>query len=237
MTWFKKEKMNEQELNNEDILEENAEEIPFKDKRRFDDDGERINAEINDDAQVNSAPEEIKSPEIIKLESALKEITIRCDAAETKLQGVQKRFEEEKAILEKETSERRERMKKSLEQKADQGRYNFLTTLLPVLDNLNLAIGASGKDSSFENLLGGVKGTARSFEQALLNVGVKTVKAVGKTFDPELHEAVDIIETDEENDGKVTAEYAQGYTFNDRMLRPARVQVGKAATADQTAVE
>ena len=69
-------------------------------------------------------------------------------------------------------------------------RLSFLNNLLPVLDNLNLAISASEQDASFDNLLGGVKGTARSFERALISVGVETVDTVNAKFDPQLHEAV-----------------------------------------------
>ena len=228
-------KMNEFD---EEILEE-TEEVPFNDKRRFSEDGERIEVKVqegpvdtagdNPDENAGEGPEEeVKSPEVVKLENMLKELSIRCEAAETKLQGVQKRFEEERENLEKETAERRERMKKSLEQKAEQGRFNFLTELLPVLDNLNLAIDASEKDSSFENLLGGVKGTARSFERALINVGVEPIESVGELFNPELHEAVDMTETDESDEGKILAEYSKGYTFKGKLLRAARVQVGMA---------
>ena len=222
--------MNEQDFNKEEeFTEEAGNEIPFQDKRRFDDEGTRVNVDVKDSSDIIEEDHELPaSPEIIKLEKALKEMTIRCEAAETKLKSVQTRFEEEKAKLEQETSERRGRMKKSLEQKADQGRFNFLVALLPVLDNLNLALSASEKDPSLENLLVGVKGTARSFEQALLNVGVKSVTSVNELFNPELHEAVDLVETDDENDGKIMAEYAKGFTFNDRLLRPARVQVGNA---------
>ena len=153
----------------------------------------------------------------------MKEITIRCEAAETKLQSVQVRFEEEKAKLEKETAERRERMKKSLAQKAEAGRLNFLTVLLPVLDNLNLAISAAEENHSFENLIGGVKGTARSFERALINVGVETIDSVGQKFDPQIHEAVEMKEIDdEEKNGIVTYEFTEGYTFKGRLLRAAR---------------
>jgi molecular chaperone GrpE len=114
-----------------------------------------------------------------------------------------------------------------LEDRAKQGQFSFLTTLLPVLDNLNLAIGHAEKDLSLEHLLGGVKGTARSFEQALMSVGVEAVPSIGSDFNPELHEAIDMIETTAENDGKITAEYSRGYKFGEKLLRPARVQVGK----------
>ncbi len=215
---------------------ENEEGIPVTDKRRFTDDGVRIDLEENDEADADMPPidietaagtEKAKTPEVKRLEEDLIALNARCEAAETKLIEVQKRFEEERENLEKETAERRERMMKSLEQKADSGRFNFLNSLLPVLDNLNLAVDAGEKDTSFENLLVGVKGTARSFEQALMSVGVEPVQSVGELFNPEIHEAVDIAESDEEDEGKVTKEYSRGYTYKGRLLRPARVQVGK----------
>ena len=96
-----------------------------------------------------------------------------------------------------------------------------------MLDNLNLAIASSEQDPSLDHLREGVKGTARSFEQALMSVGVEAVPSIGSTFDPQLHEAIDMTEVDAEQDGKVTAEYSRGYRFGDRLLRPAKVQVGK----------
>lgn len=225
--------MNNENFENEEILDEEiidgeAEEIPFKDKRRVGEDGERINVDVKEGSETATATEPAKSAEVIKLENELKELAIRCEAAESKLVGVQQRFEEEKAKLEQETQERRERMKKSLEQRAEAGRLNFLNALLPVLDNLNLAISAANENPSFENLIGGVKGTARSFEQALISVGVETVDTVGNKFDPLVMEAVEMKEVDDpEKDGIVTHEFTEGYTFKGRLLRPARVQVGK----------
>ena len=131
--------------------------------------------------------------------------------------------------------EMRERMRKALEQRAESDRFNFLSALLPVLDNLNLAIEASEKDSSFEHLLVGVKGTARSFSQALTNVGVEPVASVGEIFNPEVHEAVEMVACDPENDGRILGEFSVGYTFKGRLLRPARVQVGKAVNVDSAA--
>ena len=122
----------------------------------------------------------------------------------------------------------RERLKKTLEGKAKQAQFDFLATLLPVLDNLNRAIKASETDPEIDHLRDGVIGTARSFEKAMLSVGVEAVPSIGEKFDPELHEAVDMAPVGPDDDGKITAEYSQGYRFGDRLLRPARVQVGKA---------
>ncbi|HEX8198355.1 MAG TPA: nucleotide exchange factor GrpE [Pyrinomonadaceae bacterium] len=213
--------MTEQEDFNEEMRdEEMTEEIPFTDKRRININGE--GAQPN--AETPKA--ETKSAEVIKLENALKEERTRREAAEAKLVGVQAKFEEVKNNLERETAEMRERMRKTLEQRAMQGQFNFLTTLLPVLDNLHLAIRAA-ENNPDQNLLAGLQGTVNGFEMALLQVGVEPVMAVGDQFNPELHEAVDIVEADE--DGVVTAEYSRGYRFGERLLRPARVQVGRAS--------
>src|SRR5215213_9701688 len=159
MSWFKKKNMdsnNEQDYSHE--LEEHAEEISVNDKRRFNTEGERVRVEVKDEAE---APKQnVKSQRETDLENRLKEETMRREAAEAKLVGVQAKFDEVKTQMERETQEMRARMQKSLEDRAKQGQFNFLTALLPVLDNLNRAIQASETDASFEHLLDGVKGTA-----------------------------------------------------------------------------
>jgi molecular chaperone GrpE len=219
MSWFNKKKMNEKDLNNEEILEEILDETEDE----------------NTGFEEETPKQQVKTMRETELENKLKEETTRRLAAESKLVGVQAKFEEVKTQMERETQEMRGRMQKTLEDRAKQGQFSFLTTLLPVLDNLNLAIDHAEKDSSLEHLLGGVKGTARSFEQALLSVGVERVPSIGADFNPEVHEAIDMAPVEPENDGKIMAEYSRGYKFGDRLLRPARVQVGKALA--QTAGE
>jgi molecular chaperone GrpE (heat shock protein) len=218
---FGREKMSENDIEKEGLLEENGGKIPFNDKRRFNADGERVRA-------GETPKEPVKSAKEIELEARLKAEIERREAAESKLVGVQAKFEEAKANLEKETADMRMRLMKTLEDRGKQAQFNFLTTLLPVLDNLNFAVAASEKDPSLDHLRNGVIGTARSFESALLSVGVEPVASIGMKFDPELHEAVDMKAVEPEDDGKIVAEYSRGYKFGDKLLRPARVQVGKA---------
>ena len=206
--------MNEQDYNNDEILEEIL--------------GNDAQDERADNAD-EQPKQKVKSMRETELENKLREETARRESAEAKLVGVQAKFEEIKTQMERETQEMRARMQKSLEDRAKQGQFGFLTTLLPVLDNLNLAIDHAEKDSSLEHLLSGVKGTARSFEQALMSVGVEAVPAIGAEFNPEFHEAIDMKEVSAGQDGLITAEYSRGYKFGERLLRPARVQVGKAA--------
>ena len=215
--------MNQDDPFNGEIFDDEPVKIPVNDKRRVTEDGIR-----EDMKEAAAATAQAKSPREIELEAKLKAETERREAAEAKLVGVQTKFDEAKAGLEKETAEMRSRLMKTLEDRSKQGQFNFLTTLLPVLDNLNLAITASEQDPSVDHLRDGVKGTARSFEQALMSVGVERVPSIGTKFDPEIHEAIDMAEVDAQEDGTITAEYSSGYRFGDRLLRPAKVQVGKA---------
>ena len=218
---FKRKKMAEQDPFNGEFSDDEGMKIPVNDKRRFTEEG------IRDDVREEAAQTSPTPARETELESKLKAETERREAAEAKLVGVQAKFDEAKQALEKETAEMRSRLMKTLEDRSKQEQFNFLTTLLPVLDNLNLAISASEQDPSVDHLRDGVKGTARSFEQALMSVGVEAVPSIGTRFDPELHEAIDMAEVDAEQDGIVTSEYSRGYRLGDRLLRPARVQVGK----------
>lgn len=213
--------MKSRDIEIDEVEETGSENIPVNDKRRFNEKGERI-------AEDEPPKGPGKSDAELALESKLKAETERREAAEAKLVGVQAKFEEAKTNLEKETADMRARLMKTLEDRGKQAQFNFLTTLLPVLDNLNLAVAASETDPSVEHLRNGVIGTARSFERALIDVGVEPIASVGNDFNPELHEAVDVTAADAENDGKIVAEYSRGYKFGDKLLRPARVQVGKA---------
>jgi molecular chaperone GrpE len=225
MNWWKREeKMIEQE--NPEFNETQEEEIKVTDKRRININGERSEAE-----EMTSKVEktDVKSTEVVALESELTKERERREAAEKKLIEVQARFEAVKTQLERETAEMRERMRKTLEERAKQGQFDFLTSLLPILDNLNLAINAAETGTAAETLISGVKSTAAGFEKALTSVGVEPVASVSTVFNPELHEAVDTVQA--EQDGIITKEYSRGYKFGERLLRPARVQVGRATAS------
>src|SRR5215203_3053642 len=150
---FKRKAMNENDPLNEEILEEEPV-LRTEDKRRFNEKGERV----REDEPVAKLP--VRSQAEVDLENKLKAEIERREAAEAKLVGVQAKFEEAKAALEKETADMRARLLKTLEDRSKQAQFNFLTTLLPVLDNLNLAVSASETDSSVEHLRDGVLGTA-----------------------------------------------------------------------------
>lgn len=187
------------------------------DRRRISIDG-AANADAGD---VENAPTEARLASHAEMEE-------RARAAETKLIEVQQRFDQLREQLQREADETRQRLARAADERVQNEKATFLRALLPVLDNLQLAIDAAERGTPVEGLLDGLRGTRSGFETALAAVGVESVPGVGELFDPELHEAVDVAETDAEQDGRVTAVYGRGYRIGDRLLRPARVQVGRA---------
>lgn len=220
------------EDNNQEDAPEEVEEIKVTDKRRIDVNGERTEAAA---AEADPPKTEPVPPIVAAMEKEVAVERERREAAEHKLVGVQAKFDELRSQIEKDTAEMRQRLQRHSEERMKIEKSEFVASLLPVLDNINLAVQAGEKDHSIDNMLVGVKGTARLFEQALMSIGIEPIASVGLDFNPELHEAVEMVEVEAEQDGKITAEFSRGYKFGERLLRPARVQVGKAVQTQASA--
>ena len=165
------------------------------------------------------------------------ELEARTEAAEKLAQEVRSRFEQLRSQLQRETDETRQRLNRAADERAERGKADFISGLLPVLDNLQRATGAAASGSTPEQIGEGVRRTASSFENALAAAGVEPIQSVGADFDPELHEAVETVPVGPEDEGKVMAEYTRGYRIGERLLRPARVKVGRSFERTQTAGE
>jgi molecular chaperone GrpE len=153
------------------------------------------------------------------------------------VQDVQARFDQLRQQLQRETDETRQRLNRSADERAATAKARFIADFLPALDNLDRAIEAVSSGAPREAVLEGIRSIATSVQNALTNAGVEPIVSVGERFDPELHEAVDTAEADDEMDGKVISEYSRGFRMGDRLLRPARVQVGRAAGQARNATE
>ena len=170
--------------------------------------------------------------------SYVEELEARTKAAEQQVQEVQARFDQLRQQLQRETDETRQRLTRSANERAAADKANFIASLLPMMDDLERAIEATANDASREAILEGIRGIATSFKNALTNAGVEPIVSVGEHFNPELHEAVDTADAEPEMDGKVIGEYGRGFRIGERLLRPARVKVGRAVTTQvQNATE
>jgi len=198
-------------------------------KGRRDDDPEirvtdrrRIQLDDNENADHNAV---VETPNLKP--SYVEELEMRTRAAEQKTQEVQSRFEQLRKQLQSETDETRQRLNRAADERAQREKADFIAGLLPVLDNLQRATEAAETSDSTEVIAEGIRRTASSFENALAAAGVEPIDAVGETFDPELHEAVETVEVAPEDEGRVIAQHTRGYRIGDRLLRPARVKVGR----------
>jgi molecular chaperone GrpE len=105
---------------------------------------------------------------------------------------------------------------------------DFARELLMVADNLERTIAAAAERPETvkdDALIEGVRATARLLEQTLSHFGVRKIEALGKRFDPSLHEAVMEADDPSQPPGTVVRVVENGYTIHDRLLRPARVVV------------
>jgi|KBSSwiStaDraftv2_1062776.scaffolds.fasta_scaffold78108_3 molecular chaperone GrpE len=198
-------------------MEEGQNELRVTDRRR-------IYLDPEEPEQTNEEP---KTPSLKP--TYVEELEARTQAAERQVLEVQSRFEQLRAQMQRETDETRQRLNRSADERAANAKAKFITDFLPVLDDLQRAIDAVSNNAPREAVLEGIRTIATSVQNALTNAGVEAVTAAGEEFDPELHEAVDTAEADPEMDGKVISEYSRGFRMGDRLLRPARVRVGRAS--------
>lgn len=160
--------------------------------------------------------------------SYVEELELRTKAAERQVQEVQSRFDQLRQQLQRETDETRVRLNKAADERAANSTAKIIASLLPVLDDLDRAILAASENPDSASLLEGLRGVSTYFKNALSSAGVEPLSSVGEEFNPELHDAVEAVDVDDSLEGKIIEEYARGFKIGERLLRPARVKVGRA---------
>ena len=109
------------------------------------------------------------------------------------------------------------------------GCQGVVQELLPILDNFERAIESASKSKNFGSFLEGVEMIFRQMNDALERKGITRIDAVGEIFDPNIHEAVMQVASEEHPENTVVEELQKGYMLHDRVIRPAMVTVSKGA--------
>jgi molecular chaperone GrpE len=122
----------------------------------------------------------------------------------------------------------RRRMAREQEAARREGRRAALLPILPVVDALERALAAGSTDPDFYE---GVAATHRLFLNALREAGAEPVEALGRPFDPAVHEAIGTLPTDGLDPGTVAREVRRGWRLGDELLRPAQVVVASSREA------
>jgi len=99
---------------------------------------------------------------------------------------------------------------------------DVLTTMLPIMDNLEKAAEAKTEDTQYQD---GVKLVSRQFAEALKSLGLEEIESVGKKFDPQYHEAVSHIEDKTKGEQEIVQEYRKGYKIGNKVVRYSMVIV------------
>ena len=170
--------------------------------------------------------------ELEEMRAKLRASEARRDEAVKASEEYADRFRKAQLQLRAETEEVRARMQRTFEQKLELARGDVVAGLLDTLDNLQRAVGAAevvtDQGAAFDALRDGVRATAEMFENQLKKLGLQAVASEGELFNPEIHDAVELAVVPKEQDNMVLAELQRGYKFGERLLRPARVKVGRA---------
>jgi molecular chaperone GrpE len=120
--------------------------------------------------------------------------------------------------------------KRAAREKEDWAKFaneDLIRGVLPFIDNLERALNHAQKVTDSGVLIEGVRLTLQQLLQTLNKFGLSSFQSVGKPFDPAVHEAMLVVETDKQEPNQVVEEFQKGYLLNDRLLRAATVSVSK----------
>jgi molecular chaperone GrpE len=106
------------------------------------------------------------------------------------------------------------------------GSENALREILPVVDNLELAVGSARAHGQKDSHIEGLELILAQMRDALDRLGVKPIESIGEPFDPNKHDALIRVYAPDAPEGVVVDEIRKGYYLYDKVLRPAQVTVG-----------
>lgn len=164
-----------------------------------------------------------KKEEKIDIEKTLENLV----NTEKRLEETVKELESTKDTFQRTLAEYDNFRKRTTKEKQENfaiGKIDAVTSLLPILDTLEIALAAPCKDDDYKKGIEMVMTTAKN---TLTNMGVEEIESVGKEFDPNIHAAVMQEESSEFESGIVTKQFQKGYRMGDKIIRPATVAVAQ----------
>ena len=122
----------------------------------------------------------------------------------------------------------RQRNQKEREDAAKYRSQDLAKALLPAIDNLERALAVENQDDNVDALKKGVEMVLENMKETLRSQGIEVIAAIGETFDPTVHQAVQTVPADDENQtDTIVQELQKGYKLYDRVLRPSMVIVAQ----------
>jgi len=192
----KSERMKKMEENTEDVVMEELEKI-----------------EVEEDNGIKTGEEENGASKIEEMNKKGNDVTLTRELADTtdRLKRVMADYENYKKRNEKE----REQLYNSL-------LGDIVSSMLPVIDNLEKAVEVKTEDEGYKQ---GIELLLKQFLDVLASFGVEAIKSVGELFDPELHEAVSSVQDEALGEKIIKEEFRKGYKIGSKIIRHAMVVV------------
>ena len=188
-----------------------------------------------DDNQNDAEPEEIVDADQESEETSIEEENIEEAKELSPLEQLEEqiRLKDEELASQKDTFLRekaelenfKKRLTKEKEDFVQFANERLLKELIQIEDNLERALEVP--NATFESLKEGVEMIQKQFTTFLKNQKAESIEALGKPFDPNLHEVLNQQESEEHEENTVIQEYSKGYTLNGRILRSAKVVIAK----------
>jgi|TARA_B110000116_G_C16751959_1_gene543800 molecular chaperone GrpE len=181
---------------------------------------EQVNEEILESAETAAqASEDVVGDEVVPTELVSQIEALTAALASAKEQALRAQAEEQNA---------RRRAQQDVEKAHKFGLEKFVGDLLPVADNLDRALAAiDTDDAAFKSVAEGLELTRKAFSDILAKHQVIEVNPAGEPFDPQLHQAMTMVESPNVEPNSVIDVFQKGYTLHGRLVRPAMVVVAK----------
>lgn len=163
--------------------------------------------------------------EVLENEETPKKPKTKKSKSQTEIETLKAELENQKELLMRTAAEFDNFKKRTEREKirtAEYAKANVIKTILPVLDNANLALAADPNDPNFAK---GIEMIVKQLMSLTTGFGITELAKVGDTFDPEIHEAVMHIEDETKGENEISLVLQQGYKLGDTVIRPAMVQV------------
>lgn len=165
----------------------------------------------NEEKDVEMQENNKRADEMIELKKQIESQKVQIDETEDRLKRVAAEFDNYK----KRSSKERDGLYNSLI-------ADIVSNFLPILDNLEKAVEAETKDEEYKK---GIELVLKQFKDVLAAKGVTEIETIGKTFDPELHEAVSSVQDSTKGEKEIVQEYRKGYMIGNRVIRHSMVIV------------
>ena len=208
---------NETQTETEDMLQEDQE---FQENEKIDE-AEKVSEGVSESGVATDEGDDSvdEETEVTDREPTVEE---RAADAESKYKEMQDRY----LRLNAEFDNYKKRMMRENSDRLKYFNMELIKELLPSVDNLERAISHAGDENSdLENMIEGLQMVYKGMQEAFGKFGVSEIESIGKEFDPNCHQAVGMIESQEVPENHVAEECLKGYYLHDRIIRPTMVRV------------